>query len=89
MKITKLLVITFVVAFALVATVSVQAQTATTTTGTDTSVTAQPTAETPGLPNTGVGGQAATNIAILLSSGLVTLAGIAFLARKGIQARSS
>ncbi len=98
MKIHKFLALTLVAALALVATVSVNAQTAaTTTTDTSTSISTDATTgtgaadttatEAPGLPNTGVGGEAATNLAILFSSGLIALAGIAFLARRVAQAR--
>ncbi|MBA3550872.1 hypothetical protein H0W32_01535 [Patescibacteria group bacterium] len=98
MKIQKFLALTLVAALALVATVSVNAQTAaTTTTDTGTSISTDATTDTtggtggdataPGLPNTGVGGEAATNLAILFSSGLIALAGIAFLARRVAQAR--
>jgi hypothetical protein len=36
----------------------------------------------PGLPNTGVGGNAAVNTAVLLASGLVVLGGVALLSRR-------
>jgi hypothetical protein len=36
----------------------------------------------PGLPNTGVGADAAMNLGILLASGLVVVGGIALLARR-------
>ncbi len=55
------------------------AQTSTTTT--DTSVT--PTSvTTPGTPNTGAGGDATTNWAILAVTGVVVIGGVAYLMRK-------
>ncbi|MBX4197872.1 hypothetical protein KW782_00890 [Candidatus Parcubacteria bacterium] len=36
----------------------------------------------PGLPNTGVGGEAAKNLSILLASGLVVVGGIILLSRR-------
>jgi hypothetical protein len=50
--------------------------TTTGTTDTDTGTTS------PGLPDTGFGGDAAVNMALLLSSGLIALGGSYFLARK-------
>src|SRR4051812_19959224 len=44
------------------------------TSGTDTT--------NPGLPNTGAGGEAATNLAILLGTGLIAIGGTAVLGRK-------
>lgn len=52
------------------------AQTSTTSTTTPTSVT------TPGVPNTGAGGDAMTNWLILAVSGIVVLAGIGYIATR-------
>jgi len=48
----------------------------TTTTGTEN------TTATPGVPNTGAGGDAATNWAILAVTGIVVIGGVAYLMRK-------
>lgn len=54
-----------------------------TTTVTDTTTTDMSDATTsPGLPDTGLGGDAAMNLGILLASGLVVVGGIALLARR-------
>lgn len=52
----------------------------TTTTGTTTDISDATTS--PGLPDTGLGGDAAMNLGILLASGLVVVGGIALLARR-------
>ncbi len=56
------------------------AQTTTTTTGTDT--TTMTSSSTPGVPNTGAGGDAATNLALLGISALALIGGGAYLARQ-------
>jgi hypothetical protein len=48
---------------------------------TDTSVT-----DTPGVPNTGAGGDASMNMALLVTSGLLAAGGGLYLARKRFQA---
>ncbi len=49
----------------------------------DTTATSSMDATTsPGLPDTGVGGEAAMNLGILLASGLVVIGGVALLARR-------
>lgn len=63
-------------AFAVVAS----AQTTTDTTASTT--TTIPDTSTPTLPNTGNGGDASTNIALMLASGAVVLGGSVYLARK-------
>jgi hypothetical protein len=91
----KLAGVTFALALVLSVAGSVSAQTtgttdnssaATTTTTnntTDTSGTGATTdTSTPGLPDTGMGGDAAMNYAVLLSSGLIAVGATVLLARK-------
>jgi hypothetical protein len=50
-----------------------------------TSPTTSPTGTTsPGLPDTGIGGNAAMNFGILLASGLIVLGGVALLSRRTV-----
>jgi hypothetical protein len=86
--------LSLVMAFSLVVVPLVSAQTTNTdqtytttnttnTTGTSTDTgTTDTSTTTPGLPNTGLGGSAALNLGILLTSGLVVLGGVALLARR-------
>ena len=57
------------------------AQTTGSSTDTGYTTTSATSSTTPGTPNTGAGGDAATNAVVLTLSGLVAVAGLAFLAR--------
>jgi hypothetical protein len=90
MKILKTLSVTLVFALALVLVNGAAAQTvnstATTTVNTSAVTTDTTATEAPGLPNTGVGGDAMANMGVLLASSLVALGAIALLARRVSQA---
>jgi hypothetical protein len=51
-------------------------------TGSNSSVTSSNGSTTPGVPNTGAGGDAATNIALLGTSAVIAVLGAGFLARR-------
>lgn len=55
--------------------------------GTGTNNTDGGTATTPGVPNTGLGGDAAATLALLTISGLAAVGGALYLSRRGMAAR--
>ena len=87
---TSLATASSVVAIALALSAPIYAQTTYDTSGTATTSATTDTTNTgattntsaTALPNTGAGGEAATNAAILLTSGLVAVGGATLLARK-------
>jgi hypothetical protein len=60
----------------------------TTTTPTTIEQTTTDTTSTPGVPNTGVGGDALSNWLLLGVTGLIALSGVAFLARRPAESDS-